>query len=248
MPLVPPAAEMVFGDRLGLAEQFVALLATTGTTRGLIGPRERDRLWSRHVIGGALLRQWVPERATVIDVGSGAGLPGVPLAIARPDLRVECIEPLRRRTDWLQEAVDEVGLTSDGHVGVGVHTGRAESLWGELSADVVTARAVASLEVLLEWTRPLIARGGSLVAIKGQRAEEEVDATRALLERLGCSAVRIETSDPVAGVDTLDATLDPVEPLTVVIAEFGAPVDLKQYRRTVKARSAGSARRRTHRR
>ncbi len=137
-PPTPAAGAAVFGDRLSLAESYVARLADTGIAHGLIGPREAPRLWDRHVLNCAVTHPAFTAGARVADIGSGAGLPGIPLAIARPDLQLVLVEPLLRRTVWLTDTVAALGLTN-----VEVHRGRAESLWGVARFRHVTARAVA---------------------------------------------------------------------------------------------------------
>ena len=187
-PPPPPGAQGVFGDRLPLAEQFVGILADSGVSHGLIGPREVPRLWERHVLNCAVIHPAITPDQMVIDVGSGAGLPGIALAIARPDLDLHLIEPMLRRTNWLSMAVDELGLTN-----VTVHRGRAEEFIGVLRAPVVTARAVARLSELAKWCLPLLLPGGSLLAIKGLSVAEEVESDRAVLRRLGAIDEVIET-------------------------------------------------------
>jgi len=187
-PPAPAGAAQVFGDRLALAERFTAILADTGVSHGLIGPREVPRLWDRHVLNCAVIHPAIDVGHMVIDVGSGAGLPGLALAIARPDLDLHLIEPMLRRTNWLSRAVDELELTN-----VTVHRGRAEQFWGVLSAPVVTARAVARLSELAGWCLPLLLPGGSLLALKGSRAAEELETDRALLRRMGAVSEVIET-------------------------------------------------------
>lgn len=175
-----PTAERLFGERLELAERFVALLAEQGPERGLIGPREADRLWERHLLNCALMVDGIdPGATTLADVGSGAGLPGVVIAIARPDLQVTLIETMQRRAAWLEEVDAELGL------GLEVVRARAEELHGVRSFDVVTARAVAALDKLARWTLPLVAEGGSLVAMKGSSAADEVERARKVLTSLG---------------------------------------------------------------
>ncbi len=164
---------------MALAERYAELLATEGVVRGLIGPREAPRVWERHILNCATLAEVVPQGATVCDVGSGAGLPGLVLAIGRPDLAVTLVEPLQRRTKFLDEVVSELGLTS-----VTVHRGRAEALHGVAQFDVVTSRAVAPLGRLLEWSMPLVAPAGVMVAMKGSSAAEEVAAARMLVGRM----------------------------------------------------------------
>lgn len=179
-PPAPVGAAQVFGDRLALAEHFTAILTASGVSHGLIGPREVPRLWERHVLNCAVIHPAIPEDTMVIDVGSGAGLPGLALAIARPDLDLHLIEPMLRRTTWLSMTVAELQLTN-----VSVHRGRAEQFWGILSAPVVTARAVARLGELATWCLPLLQPGGSMLAIRGARVGEELNADRAVLRRLG---------------------------------------------------------------
>lgn len=171
MSTPPPAAGQVFGERLALAERYAALLAGSGTERGLIGPREADRLWDRHLLNSAVVTELVPPASRVLDVGSGAGLPGIPMAIARPDLQVELVEPLLRRTSWLDEVVAELGLGDS----VVVTRGKVAVI-GPRAVDVVTARAVAPLERLLPMCMPLLRPGGLLLALKGAQAADEVSA------------------------------------------------------------------------
>jgi 16S rRNA (guanine527-N7)-methyltransferase len=163
-----------------LAVRFAEILADTGVSHGLIGPREVPRLWDRHVLNCAVVADAFSDGARLVDVGSGAGLPGVALAIVRPDLEVHLVEPMLRRTQWLSAVVEELGLDT-----VTVHRGRAEDLAGTLSAPFVTARAVARLDKLARWCVPLLEPGGTLVAMKGRSAAEELAQDRRALERLG---------------------------------------------------------------
>ena len=179
-PPAPAGAVQVFGDRLALATRFTAILSDSGVSHGLIGPREVPRLWERHVLNCAVIHPAIAADQMVIDVGSGAGLPGLALAIARPDLDLHLIEPMLRRTNWLSMAVAELELTN-----VTVHRGRAEQFWGTLSAPVVTARAVARLSELARWCLPLLRPGGSMLALKGSSVAQELEADRAVLRRLG---------------------------------------------------------------
>ena len=151
-----------------------------GVERGLIGPREAPRLWERHLINSAALAEVVPRHATVCDIGSGAGLPGLVLAIARPDLQVTLLEPLLRRAVFLTETVEALGLAS-----VRVERARAEDFCGRF--EVVTARAVAPLTRLLEWAMPLVAPDGVLMAMKGAAVEAEIADAAATLRRLRCA-------------------------------------------------------------
>lgn len=177
-------------ERLPLAERYAAWLATDGVVRGLIGPREVPRLWERHLMNCAALGAALPQNASVADVGSGAGLPGLVLAIARPDLQMTLIEPLLRRTTFLDEVVADLGLDN-----VEVVRGRADALHGKQTFDVVTSRAVAPLGRLLEWSMPLVDPLGSMVAMKGSSAVEEIEAARDVLERLGCDEPQVLTLD-----------------------------------------------------
>ncbi|WP_404386244.1 16S rRNA (guanine(527)-N(7))-methyltransferase RsmG [Knoellia locipacati] len=179
-PAAPSGAAAVFGDRMPSATQFVEILADTGVTHGLIGPREVPRLWERHVLNCAVIEDAFPQGAKLIDVGSGAGLPGLALAIARPDLDIHLVEPMQRRTDWLTATVTELGLDN-----VTVNRGRAEEFVGVLSAPWVTARAVARIAKLARWCVPLLEGRGTLVAMKGRSAQEELDADRRDLNKLG---------------------------------------------------------------
>jgi len=188
VPSTPAGADEVFGDRLVVAEHFTRILADSGVSHGLIGPREIPRLWERHVLNCAVIHPAIAADQMVIDVGSGAGLPGIALAIARPDLDLHLIEPMLRRTNWLSAAVAELGL-----VNVTVHRGRAEEFVGILRAPVVTARAVARLSELAKWCLPLLLPGGSLLAIKGLSVAEEVESDRPVLRRLGAIDEVIET-------------------------------------------------------
>ncbi|WP_134324113.1 16S rRNA (guanine(527)-N(7))-methyltransferase RsmG [Cumulibacter soli] len=176
MPGTPPAAQAIFGERLPLAERFHASLCESGPIRGLNGPREVPVLWERHLINSALLAQLsprvLPNGASVCDVGSGGGLPGIPLAIARPDLDVTLVDPLQRRTDYLREICADLSL-SNVRV-VRARAGEPESRTVIGAYDVVTSRAVAPLGRLIEWCVPLVRRGGWLAAMKGRRAEDEI--------------------------------------------------------------------------
>lgn len=158
----------VFGPATEAISVYVDILASRGIEWGLLGPREIERLWDRHVLNSVAITGLIPEHAAVVDVGSGAGLPGIPLAILRPDLRITLLEPLLRRVNFLDLAVEELGLGER----VRVVRARAESHSG--SYDVVTCRAVAPLPRLLGWCLPLLASGGRLVALKGSSAAAEV--------------------------------------------------------------------------
>jgi 16S rRNA (guanine527-N7)-methyltransferase len=187
VPPAPPVAHGVFGEGLADAERYVARLATDGVTRGLIGPREVPRLWERHVLNSAAVAEAVPHGARVVDVGSGAGLPGIPLALARPDLRLVLVEPMARRVEFLEEVVAELGTPWR------VVRGRAEersvrSAVGPV--DVVTARAVAALPRLVAWCNGLLRPGAQLVALVGARAVEELPGMLPELEAAGMRDVQ----------------------------------------------------------
>ena len=185
---VPSTARALFGDRSAAVARYVALLAGSGVTRGVIGPRETDRLWERHMLNSAVLGELVPDGAAVLDVGSGAGLPGIPLALARPDLSVTLLEPMVRRVEWLNEVVAELGLP------IQVRRGRAEDsgIRAELGTwEVVTARAVAPLGRLAHWCMPLVAPGGQLLAVKGAGASEEVARDTDAVQAAGGDSVWI---------------------------------------------------------
>jgi 16S rRNA (guanine527-N7)-methyltransferase len=205
---VADAAAAIFGPRLETAQRYAELLATAGVERGLLGPREVDRVWERHLLNSAVVGEVLDRGERVVDIGSGAGLPGIPLAIARPDLHVALLEPLLRRSEFLKEAVAELGLT------VEVVRGRAEESWvrdeiGE--RDAAVSRAVAALDKLTKWSMPLLRPGGRMVAIKGERAPEEVQEHRRVMAASGAVDVRVFA----CGANYLRP------PATVVLAQRG---------------------------
>jgi 16S rRNA (guanine527-N7)-methyltransferase len=179
-PAPPPEARALFGPALSLAERYADLLAGPAVQRGLIGPRETTRLWDRHLMNCAALADLVPHPSSVIDLGSGAGLPGIVIAILVPDTRVVLLEPMARRAAFLEECVRDLGLGN-----ATVRRGRAEDLAGELVADVVVARAVAPMERLAGLALGLVRPGGLVLAVKGAGAEEELARARRVLRRLG---------------------------------------------------------------
>jgi 16S rRNA (guanine527-N7)-methyltransferase len=227
VPEGPDPADAVVRERLlarypeatGGLERYADLLAGDGVVRGLIGPREVGRLWSRHLANCAVLEELVPPGSRVADVGSGAGLPGLPLALVRPDVRVVLVEPLLRRATFLTEAVEALGLQDR----VEVLRGRAEDV--ALEVDVVTARAVAPLDRLAGWTLPLARLGGTLLALKGEGALEEIVASAAALEKVGGGRAEV-----------LECGVGLIDPPTTVVRV----VRLTAGRR--KGRSAGGAR------
>lgn len=193
-----PRAEKVFpADRLGIAERYAGWLADAGVVRGLIGPREVPRLWDRHILNCAVLGEVIPEGVAVADIGSGAGLPGLVLAIARPDLQITLIEPLLRRTTFLEEVAEDLELEN-----VTVLRGRADAFHGQLGFDVVTSRAVAGLGKLLDWSMPLVVPTGALVAMKGSSIDAEIDEADPALKKWGCAPPTVSE----LGVGVLETT------------------------------------------
>ncbi len=204
------SAAALFGDRLLIAQRYAKLLATAAVERGLLGPREVDRVWDRHILNSAALAELLDQGERIIDIGSGAGLPGIPLAIARPDLEVVLLEPLLRRSEFLNEVINELGLA------VEVVRGRAEepvvrSRFGE--RDAAVSRAVASLDKLTKWSLPLLRPAGRMLAIKGERAFDEVEQYRRVMAASGAADVRVVT----CGANYLRP------PATVVSARRGKP-------------------------
>ena len=171
-------ARELFGIAFAGAERFAEMLAAEGELRGLVGPRELPRLWTRHIVNSAAVVPFLPARGTVADVGSGAGFPGIVVALLRPDLEVALIEIMERRIDWLDDVVDELDLDN-----VTLRRARAEDVKERF--DVVTARAVANLTKLVRLTAPLLRQGGSLLALKGARAEAEAEAARHVVRKAG---------------------------------------------------------------
>jgi 16S rRNA (guanine527-N7)-methyltransferase len=183
VPAPPPVASVVFGDVLARVEEYATRLAGDGVVRGVIGPREVPRLWDRHLLNCAVVSELIDPGLAVVDVGSGAGLPGIVLALLRPDLRVTLVESLARRVTFLEECRDALQLTT-----LTVLRGRAEepATVAQLTpADVVTARAVAPLDKLARWCLPLLRPQGRLLAIKGESVEREVAEHQAAVERAG---------------------------------------------------------------
>lgn len=224
-PAAPPEAADVFGEGLPTARCYAELLAGPGVERGLLGPREVDRIWERHLLNCAAVAELLEPGERVADIGSGAGLPGMVLAIVRPDLHLVLVEPLLRRSDFLREAVEELGLEN-----VDVIRGRAEDRDVRDQAgerDAVVSRAVASLDKISRWSLPLLRTGGRMLAMKGERAQDEVDEHRRVMIGLGANDVRVVR----CGVNYL------TPPATVVMARRAEP-----------GRTAGGPTRRTTRR
>jgi len=188
-------AVRLYRDNYKTIRQYVDILVSRGVDWGLIGPREIGRLWERHILNSIALESLIPEGCRVADVGSGAGLPGIPLAILRPDLEMTLIEPMLRRSNFLTEALDELGLDDR----VTVVRGRAED--ADLHVDVVVSRAVAKLATLINWTADLIVDSGSLLALKGQSADDEVvKAKKELSKRRLSAEVLLIRADPASDV------------------------------------------------
>ena len=221
----PEGAAHVFGDRTELAARYAELLADDGVVRGLIGPSEPARLWSRHLLNSAVLGEAIEDGESVVDIGSGAGLPGIPLAIARPDLTVTLVEPLLRRTVFLDEVVEQLGLDN-----VTVVRGRAEEepvREAAGGADVCTSRAVAPLDRLARWSAPLIRIGGRLVALKGSSAPEEIAEHAGAVKKAGLIDLRTQTVG--------QGVVDP--PTLVIIGDrIAVPADSAGRRRKNKKR------------
>lgn len=186
--------ESHFGAAWPALSGFHDMLASEGVLRGLVGPREVGRLWERHLLNSAAVVPHLPASGSVVDVGSGAGLPGVVVAAMRPDQHVVLLEPMERRVDWLQLVVSGLGLAN-----AEVVRGRAPEIG--LTTDVVTARAVAALDKLLRWTVPLLRPGGTLVALKGSRAQEEVDASRKVAAKLGIAEMEVREARALDGAE-----------------------------------------------
>ncbi|MET9731808.1 16S rRNA (guanine(527)-N(7))-methyltransferase RsmG [Streptomyces sp. NPDC006458] len=231
LPPAPEQARAVFGARFPDAVRYAELLAEAGVQRGLIGPREVPRLWERHLLNCAVLSEVVPEGVTVCDVGSGAGLPGIPLALVREDLKITLLEPLLRRTTFLTEVVELLGLDH-----VTVVRGRAEEVMGKLPpVHVVTARAVAPLDRLATWGIPLLRPYGEMLALKGDTAEEELKSSATALSKLGAVATSV--------LHVGEGVVDPLS--TVVRVEVGeSPGGVRFAAKRAKAARTGRTRRR----
>jgi 16S rRNA (guanine527-N7)-methyltransferase len=182
------AASAIFGPRLDIAQRYADILADAAVERGLLGPREADRVWDRHLLNSAAIGELLDPGEHIVDIGSGAGLPGIPLAIARPDLHVVLLEPLLRRSEFLDEVVAELGLH------VEVVRGRAEepSVRDRIGErDAAVSRAVAGLDKLTKWSMPLLRPDGRMLAIKGERAPDEVTEHRRVMAASGAVDVRV---------------------------------------------------------
>lgn len=213
VPPPPTAARELFGAGLSSAAKYAELLAGPGVERGLIGPRETPRLWERHLLNCALVADLLPQGATFVDVGSGAGLPGVPMLLRRPDLSAVLLEPMQRRVDFLTDVVRSLGLAArvrvvraraDDEPSPGRKTGIPVE-----PSEWVTARAVAPLDRLVKWCLPLLVPGGALLAMKGANAEWELRESRAALRRAGAGKVEIVTLGAGASSDATRVVIVP---------------------------------------
>lgn len=190
------AVREYFGHAWPAVSGFHAMLTEEGVLRGLVGPREVSRLWARHLLNSAAAVPFLPETGRIVDLGSGAGLPGVVIAAMRPSCEVVLLEPMERRTDWLREVADRLSLDN-----VVVERARAEEVHGRLVADAVTARAVAALDKLYRLALPLLRVGGVLVALKGDKAEQEVGEARHAGKKWGAGPAEVVLAPTIAGVD-----------------------------------------------
>lgn len=197
----PVSAQRVFGDHIDLARKYAELLVKDGDMLGLIGPRELPKLWSRHILNSAVVAELIEPGQEVADVGSGAGLPGIPMAIVTPQAQFVLIEPMERRATWLAEVVVPTLRLSN----VKVLRGRAEEA-PLRQYDVATARAVSALPNLLQMLVPLVVKGGQILALKGAKAALEIEEARSLSKRLGIEEFELIT----AGQNAVE------EPTTVV--------------------------------
>lgn len=191
-----PRVEAFFGEAWPAVERYHDLLVEEGELRGLLGPREMPRLWERHLLNSAAVVPFLPEQGVIVDVGSGAGLPGIVIAAMRPRAEVVLVEPMERRVTWLQDVVEHTGLTN-----VDIRRARAQELDGALEADVVTARAVASLDKLFRWTVPLLRGGGTVLALKGERAQDELTAAAKVVRSLGLVDAAVHEVVTVPGTE-----------------------------------------------
>lgn len=182
--LEPIEASKIFGDRIDLARRYAEALVRDGDLLGLLGPRELPRLWTRHILNSAVVSELVPIGKSVADIGSGAGLPGIPMAICLPNNHFTLIEPMERRSDWLKDLVAELGLSN-----VTVLRARAEEV-GQVF-DIATARAVSALPKLLRMVVPLVRAGGEVIALKGSKAADEIEEAKRLQKKLGLSGFEI---------------------------------------------------------
>lgn len=190
------ALHTFFGSSYDTVARFAGELETQGEPRGLIGPREIDKIWSRHILNSAALVPFLPSTGSVADIGSGAGLPGLVVAAMRPELEVVLVEPMERRCLWLTEMRDALALPN-----VDVRRGRAEEFHGAFTVDVVTSRAVAALDKLARWSLPLLEKGGELVVLKGRNVRDEIPPARKVLRKYGMSEPEVLEATTIDGVE-----------------------------------------------
>lgn len=214
IPPPPETAGAVFGNRLELAQRYAEMLAGAGVERGILGPHEVERIWDRHLLNCAAVAELLGPSERVADIGSGAGLPGLPLLIAQPDLRVVLVESLLRRSEFLREVVAALGLDVEVIRGRAEEPSVREAVGGR---DVVVSRAVASLDNVTRWSLALLRPGGRMLAIKGERAADEVREHRRVMTTLGAADVRVVE----CGVNYLSP------PATVVVARRGTPAPVR---------------------
>jgi 16S rRNA (guanine527-N7)-methyltransferase len=183
----PPYAAELFGEQIELARRFTNRLAQDSETFGLLGPRELSKIWSRHVINSGLLAELIPDGSRVVDVGSGAGLPGIPMAIAQPNAHFTLVEPMERRANWLKAVVEDLKIPN-----IAVIRARAEEV-KKSDFDYATARAVAPLDKLLKLMSPLISDStkGTVIALKGSKAQQEIEESAKILAKFGYSAPEV---------------------------------------------------------
>ena len=183
----PPYAAELFGNQIELARRFTNRLAQDSETFGLLGPRELSKIWSRHVINSGLLAELIPDGSRVVDVGSGAGLPGIPMAIAQPNAHLTLVEPMERRANWLKAVVEDLKIPN-----IAVIRARAEEV-KKSDFDYATARAVAPLDKLLKLMSPLISDStkGTVIALKGSKAQQEIEESAKILAKFGYSAPEV---------------------------------------------------------
>jgi 16S rRNA (guanine527-N7)-methyltransferase len=189
-------APRFFGASYGAVARFAERLAGEGEERGLIGPRELDRIWSRHIYNSAAVVPFLPTEGTIADLGSGAGLPGVVIAAMLPDAHVFLVEPMERRCLWLNEIREDLGLTN-----VEIKRGRAEEFHGAFEVDAVTARAVAALDKLARMALPLVRQGGELVVLKGRNVDREIPGARKVLRRFGAGEPEVLRAATIPAVE-----------------------------------------------
>jgi len=201
------ATEVIYGEHVDVAERFVEHLVTTGIEWGLLGPREVPRIWDRHVLNCAVIQELLPKGALVADVGSGAGLPGLAVAIVRSDVQFILIEPLERRVDWLNMVIEDLELEN-----VDVIRARSEQVVDTVDVDVVTARAVSAMKSLVPITVPLLHGHGELLALKGRSAQTELDKAQKVLRKYKTNTAEVLT----VGDDLLEV------PTTVVRLTYGS--------------------------